>query len=101
MGVASALILIIVTLIFPPIGVLIVDGCGFQLLLNIILTLLGFFPGLIHAFYLEFVYYDQREKHRVGYPRARFGKYNTGPVGGISGGGGPGDCGSGGGGGGG
>ncbi|CAK5080703.1 unnamed protein product [Meloidogyne enterolobii] len=37
------------SLIIPPIGVWIEKGCSVHLLANIILTLCGYFPGLIHA----------------------------------------------------
>lgn len=45
----------------PPVGVYCVAGCGADLLINICLTLLGYFPGHIHAFYLEYVYYNRRD----------------------------------------
>ncbi|KAI9760656.1 MAG: hypothetical protein M4579_001520 [Chaenotheca gracillima] len=66
MGVCSAFLLIIITLIFPPVGVAIVAGCGADLLINICLTVLGYIPGHIHAFYLEYVYYHRREEARAG-----------------------------------
>ncbi|KAK5779956.1 hypothetical protein RI543_002495 [Arxiozyma heterogenica] len=48
----SDCILYIVAVIFPPIAVLLRSGfCSSDLLLNILLTMLGFFPGLVHAFY--------------------------------------------------
>lgn len=37
-----------------------------DLLINICLTLLGYIPGHIHAFYLLFVYYDRREQMHHG-----------------------------------
>jgi len=37
-----------------------------DLLINICLTLLGYLPGHIHAFYIEYVYYDRRERAREG-----------------------------------
>ena len=43
---------IIFTIILPPLGVLIGKGFGWAFILNIILTLLGYFPGLIHAFWV-------------------------------------------------
>jgi Proteolipid membrane potential modulator len=46
-----------------------ISGCGADLLVNICLTLLGYFPGHIHAFYLEYVYFDRREKGRTPYKR--------------------------------
>ena len=46
----------------PPVGVFLVAGCGADLLINICLTLLGYIPGHIHAFYLEWVYFDRRSQ---------------------------------------
>ncbi|KXS99374.1 hypothetical protein AC578_8991 [Pseudocercospora eumusae] len=46
---------------FPPVGVFLVAGCGADLLINICLTILGFFPGHIHAFYVEYVYFHRKE----------------------------------------
>ena len=40
----------LVAILCPPLGVLMMEGCGVDLLLNLLLTLLGFIPGLIHAF---------------------------------------------------
>ncbi|KAH6611222.1 plasma membrane proteolipid 3 [Trichoderma cornu-damae] len=72
MGACSAICLIIVTLFFPPLGAWAVAGCGMDLLINVFLTILGYFPGIIHAFYLEYVYYDRREQAREGhYPPSR------------------------------
>ncbi|KAH8702137.1 putative stress response RCI peptide [Talaromyces proteolyticus] len=56
----SALCIIIITLFFPPVGVFLISGCGADLLINICLTILGYFPGHIHAFYLEYVYYHRK-----------------------------------------
>lgn len=48
----SDCILYVVAVIFPPVAVLLRSGfCSSDLLLNVLLTLLGFVPGLIHAFY--------------------------------------------------
>ncbi|GMT32968.1 hypothetical protein PFISCL1PPCAC_24265, partial [Pristionchus fissidentatus] len=38
--------------IIPPIGVWMEKGCGADLLINIVLTLLGYIPGLIHACFI-------------------------------------------------
>ncbi|KAK9764584.1 plasma membrane proteolipid Pmp3 [Basidiobolus ranarum] len=46
----------IFAVIFPPLGVLLERGCGVDLLINIGLTLLGFIPGIIHAFYIILKY---------------------------------------------
>jgi uncharacterized membrane protein YqaE (UPF0057 family) len=42
---------IVFTIILPPLGVLL--GKGWAFILNIILTLLGYIPGLIHAFWVQ------------------------------------------------
>ncbi|KAL2863308.1 YqaE/Pmp3 family membrane protein [Aspergillus lucknowensis] len=60
-GTASMLCLIIITLFFPPLGVFLISGCSVDFLINILLTILGYLPGHIHAFYLEYVYYQNRE----------------------------------------
>jgi len=64
----SALILILITLLFPPAGVAMIAGCGADLCVNICLTVLGVFPGHIHAYYLEYVYYKRREEVLRGLP---------------------------------
>ncbi|KAI0379834.1 hypothetical protein F5Y04DRAFT_258441 [Hypomontagnella monticulosa] len=71
MGAVSAVLIILITILFPPIGVWAVAGCGADLLINICLTVLGYLPGHIHAFYLEYVYYDRREQAREGRYAAR------------------------------
>ncbi|KAI0879785.1 plasma membrane proteolipid 3 [Annulohypoxylon maeteangense] len=71
MGAASAILIVLITLLFPPIGVWVVAGCGADLFINICLTILGYIPGHIHAFYIEYVYYDRREQAREGRVAAR------------------------------
>jgi len=68
MGTCSTVLLVLVTLLLPPVGVYIVAGCGVDLLINIGLCLLGYIPGHIHAFYLEYVYFDRRAAARAGRP---------------------------------
>ena len=41
-------------------------GCSCDLLINICLTILGILPGHLHAYYLEWVYYDRKEQAREG-----------------------------------
>ncbi len=43
---------IIVALFLPPLGVLLEVGLSLHFWLNIVLTLLGFIPGVIHAIYI-------------------------------------------------
>ncbi|KAJ9148427.1 hypothetical protein NKR23_g5044 [Pleurostoma richardsiae] len=66
MGAASAILLVLVTILLPPLGVYAVAGCGADFLINVCFTLLGYLPGHVHAFYIEYVYYDRREQAREG-----------------------------------
>jgi uncharacterized membrane protein YqaE (UPF0057 family) len=43
---------VIVSVFIPPVGVLLQVGLGMHFWLNILLTLMGYFPGLIHALYV-------------------------------------------------
>ncbi|KAG6209984.1 hypothetical protein E4U35_006277 [Claviceps purpurea] len=43
---------IILAVILPPVGVFLEVGCGSHLLINILLTILGYIPGIIHALYV-------------------------------------------------
>nr|CAD2174979.1 unnamed protein product [Meloidogyne enterolobii] len=47
---------IICAVIFPPLGVLVEKGCSIHLLINILLTICGYIPGIIHALYVIFKY---------------------------------------------
>ncbi|PYI07997.1 UPF0057-domain-containing protein [Aspergillus sclerotiicarbonarius CBS 121057] len=69
-GTCSMLCLILVTLFVPPLGVFLISGCSVDLLINILLTILGYLPGHIHAFYLEYVYYGNRNAADVAARRA-------------------------------
>ena len=44
---------IVFTILLPPLGVLLGKGLGWAFIINILLTLLGSFPGLIHAFCVQ------------------------------------------------
>ncbi|KAM9940343.1 hypothetical protein OXX80_000172 [Metschnikowia pulcherrima] len=46
------IIKIIVAVILPPLGVFLEVGCSGAFFLNIILTILGYIPGIIHALYI-------------------------------------------------
>ncbi|MAD77052.1 MAG: YqaE/Pmp3 family membrane protein [Rheinheimera sp.] len=46
------LIRIIVAILLPPLGVFLQVGIGAQFWINILLTLLGYIPGIIHAVYI-------------------------------------------------
>lgn len=48
----SDLVLYVIAVFLPPVAVLFRSGlCSSDLLLNILLTMLGVIPGMIHAFY--------------------------------------------------
>ncbi len=46
------LLRILLAILLPPIGVLFQVGLGLQFWINILLTLCGFLPGIIHAVYI-------------------------------------------------
>lgn len=46
------LIRIVLSVIIPPLGVFLQVGLGKHFWLNILLTLLGYIPGLVHAVYI-------------------------------------------------
>jgi len=43
---------IIIAILLPPLGVFLQVGLGLQFWLNILLTLLGYIPGIIHAIWV-------------------------------------------------
>lgn len=43
---------ILVAILLPPLGVFLQVGIGLQFWLNILLTILGYIPGIIHAVYI-------------------------------------------------
>ncbi|CAD0023107.1 unnamed protein product, partial [Aureobasidium pullulans] len=52
----SDIIKIIIAIILPPLGVFLERGCGADLLINLLLTILGYIPGIIHALYIILKY---------------------------------------------
>ena len=46
------LIRVILSVLIPPLGVFLKVGLGGQFWLNIVLTILGYIPGLIHAIWI-------------------------------------------------
>lgn len=46
------LIKIIISIIIPPLGVFMQVGIGKHFWLNILLTLLGYIPGIVHAIWV-------------------------------------------------
>jgi len=47
---------ILFAIILPPVGVFLERGCGADLIINIVLTCLGYIPGIIHALYIILKY---------------------------------------------
>lgn len=48
----STLVLIIIAIFLPPLAVGLKDGIGMSLVISIILTLLFYIPGLLHALWV-------------------------------------------------
>ncbi|HEY9768077.1 MAG TPA: YqaE/Pmp3 family membrane protein [Coleofasciculaceae cyanobacterium] len=46
------IIRILFSVLIPPLGVFLQVGLGTDFWINVVLTLLGYFPGLIHAIYI-------------------------------------------------
>lgn len=47
--ISSDICKIILAVILPPLGVFLERGCNADFLINILLTILGYIPGIIHA----------------------------------------------------
>ena len=45
-------VLVIIAILLPPLAVFLVDGAGKNLIISIVLTLLFYLPGLLHAIWL-------------------------------------------------
>lgn len=48
----NQILIIILSILLPPLGVALSRGIGTQFLINIVLTILGYVPGLVHAVWL-------------------------------------------------
>jgi uncharacterized membrane protein YqaE (UPF0057 family) len=46
------LIRILLSILLPPLGVFLQVGIGLHFWLNILLTLLGYIPGIVHAIWI-------------------------------------------------
>lgn len=49
---APDILRIILSIILPPLGVLLQEGLGKHFWINIILTLFGYLPGIVHALWV-------------------------------------------------
>lgn len=43
---------ILLSILLPPVGVFLEVGLGLHFWLNIVLTLLGYIPGIVHALFI-------------------------------------------------
>lgn len=48
-----SILTILISILLPPLGVAMAKGIGKDFIINVILTLLGWLPGVIHAFYVN------------------------------------------------
>ncbi|KAG6888951.1 hypothetical protein C0995_004806 [Termitomyces sp. Mi166 len=62
----SDVVLILIAILFPPAAAAIVTGCSCDLLINICLTILGYLPGSIHAFWLIYKKIQAEEQYGSG-----------------------------------
>ncbi|MGH8161288.1 MAG: YqaE/Pmp3 family membrane protein [Gammaproteobacteria bacterium] len=46
------LIRILLSILIPPLGVFLQVGFGLQFWVNVLLTILGYIPGVLHAIYI-------------------------------------------------
>jgi len=60
----SDVCLILVAILFPPAAAFFITGCSCDLLINILLTVLGYLPGHIHAFWL--IYKKMKAEEQYG-----------------------------------
>lgn len=66
----SDVLLILVAILFPPAAVGFMTGCSCDLLVNCLLTLLGYIPGHIHAFYV--IYKRMKAEETYGHGGYRY-----------------------------
>jgi uncharacterized membrane protein YqaE (UPF0057 family) len=52
----SDIIKIICAVVLPPLGVALERGLGADFCINVLLTILGYIPGIIHALYIILKY---------------------------------------------
>lgn len=46
------LVRLVLTVLLPPLGVFLEEGLGVQFWLNVLLTLFGYVPGLVHGLWV-------------------------------------------------
>ncbi|KAJ7076111.1 hypothetical protein B0H15DRAFT_606020 [Mycena belliarum] len=74
-------LLILVALLCPPIATFLISGCGCDLLISILLSILGYLPGHIHAFWLIYRKIEADERYgEGGYKYTGYGNFEQGGV---------------------
>ena len=68
----NTLLLVIIAILLPPLAVGLKDGIGFHLFLNIILTLLVWLPGMVHALWVVLKGLRTDENVRSPFRRSRY-----------------------------
>ncbi|HBB34166.1 MAG TPA: YqaE/Pmp3 family membrane protein [Cyanobacteria bacterium UBA8803] len=61
------LLQIILGIVVPPLGVFLATGVGSALIINILLTLLGWLPGSIHALWVILKHYEKLSNEEGAY----------------------------------
>jgi uncharacterized membrane protein YqaE (UPF0057 family) len=49
---SADLLRILLAVLLPPVGVFLQEGLGTQFWINLLLTLMGYIPGLVHAVWI-------------------------------------------------
>jgi len=56
----SAVIVIAATILMPPLGLFLIEGINISFWICLLLTILGYLPGHLYAFYVEYMYYNSK-----------------------------------------
>ena len=59
---------ILLAVLLPPLGVFLQEGLGKRFWINVLLTILGYIPGVIHAVYVILKYDSHRSLPRTSRP---------------------------------
>lgn len=54
------LVRIVLAVVLPPVGVFLTVGLGTSFWINVVLTIFGYFPGIIHAIWVIGVHAGRR-----------------------------------------
>ena len=49
---SADLLRVLLSILLPPLGVFLEEGVGTQFWINLLLTLMGYIPGLVHAIWI-------------------------------------------------